>query len=394
MSMSTVSIGRQGQMYVKEEATYGTVPSLTAAEACRHKEVTFPGSDVKNKRTIEEKQQSPFTLSGQRTDTRATAGFNLNAILRPSGTINTLPEVSPFLKAAIGSIVNTALSTTVASGGTVGGATLTSGTGGAVGASILITCPDGKKRARRITAINTGTGVTTWAPNLPTGQQPANAAAIKLGAMYKLTAGNLASLSIAHYLKNTDATAGLSRVLSGGIVDKLSLNFDANDDPMISVSGPGKLLDATTAPAQPGGFTMVGSQPPSGITGEFLYGNTAAKILKMGIDLTTGMKVRNESYGYSSAEEAYRAGRAEIACSLDLRAESQTLYDLTVAGTNTGLFLQTGFTEGNIIALWMPAVELQVPDTDDPDDEVNFPYKGMALESSDGALDALYLGLL
>lgn len=394
MAMTSPSIGRQGQMYVKEEATYGTVPSLTAAEACRHKELTFPNSDVKNKRSIEEKKQSPYAMTAQRTDTRTTAGFNLNAILRPSGTINTLPEVSPFLKAALGSVVNTALSTTVASAGAVGGATLTSGTGGAIGASIYITCPDGKIRARRVTAINTGTGVTTWSPNLPTGQHPANGAVVKLGAMFRLTAGSLASLSIAHYLKNIDGTAGLSRVLSGAVVDKMSINFDANDDPLITVSGPGKLLDATNAPSQPGAFTMVGSQPPSGITGEFLFGNTAAKIMKLGIDITTGMKLRNESYGYSSAEEAYRANRAEIACSLDLRAESQALYDLAVAGTNTGLFLQTGFTEGNIIAVWMPAVELMVPDTDDPDDEVNFPFKGMALESSDGALDALYVGLL
>lgn len=394
MALSTVQIGRIGQAYVKEEATYGTVPSLTAAEAFRHKALTFPGSDVKNKRSIIEKKASPFTMTQQRTDQRTTAGFNLNAILRPSGTINTLPEISPFLKAALGSVVNTALSTTVgAASGAVGGATLASAAGMAVGNALLITCPDGKKRVRRITAVNTGTGVTTWSPNLPAGQAPADGAAVKAGTAYKLTSALALSLSIAHYLKNTDASAGLSRVVSGAVVEKLALNFDANDDPMLTISGPAKLLDATNAPAQPGGFTMVGSQPPSGITGEFLFGNTAAKIMKLGIDLSTGIKLRSESYGYSSAEEAYRAGRAEIGCTIDMRTESQTLYDLAVAGTNTGIFLQTGFTEGNIIAIHMPAVEFAVPDTDDPDDEVNFPFKGMALESSDGALDAFYLML-
>ena len=118
MPPTTVQIGRIGQMYVKEEATYGTVPALTAAEACRHKALTFPGSDVKNKRTIMEKKASPFTMTQQRTDTRAAAGFSLNAILRPSGTLNTLPEVSPLLKASMGSVVNTTLSTTVSVGTT------------------------------------------------------------------------------------------------------------------------------------------------------------------------------------------------------------------------------------------------------------------------------------
>jgi len=394
MPPTTVQIGRIGQMYVKEEATYGTVPALTAAEACRHKALTFPGSDVKNKRTIMEKKASPFTMAAQRTDQRTTGGLNLSAILRPGGTINILPEVSPFLKAAFGSVVNTILATTVvAATGGVGGCTLTSATGLAVGGALLIVCPDGRRRIRRITAVNTGSGVTTWAPNLPAGQAPANGAAVKSGIVYRLTSALALSLSMAHYLKNTDASAGLSRVLSGGVIDKLSLNFDANDDPMLTVTGPGKLLDNGPA-AQPGGFTMVGGQPPSGITGEFLIGNTAAKILKLGIDMSTGIKLRNESYGFTSAEEAYRAGRAEITCNLDMRAESESLlYDAAEAGTNSGVFLQTGFTEGNIIAVHMPAVEFTVPDTDDPDDEVNFPFKGMALESSDAALDALYLML-
>jgi len=395
MALSTIQIGRIGQAYAKKESTYGTVPALTAAEAFRHKTLTFPGSDVKNKRTIIEKQQSPFAIAGQRTDGRTTAGLNLNAILRPSGTINTVPEVDAFLECAFGSKVNTALSTTVSVGtGAVGGATLASGTGATVGAPLLITCPDGKKRVRFITAVDTGTGVTTWAPNLPAGQLPADGAAVKLGLLYKLTSGLLLSLSVAHYLKNTDGTAGLSRCLSGAMIDKLSINFDANDDPMITVTGPGKLLDTAGAPAQPGGFTMVGSQPPSGIAGEFLIGNTAAKILKLGVDLNNAIKLRNESYGYSSPEEGFRVGRADIALGLDMRAESESLlYDLAEAGTNAGVFLQTGFTEGNIIAVRAPNAEFMVPDTDDPDDEVNFPFKGMALETSDAALDALQLAL-
>lgn len=393
MPPTTVQIGRIGQAYAKKEAVFGTVPALSAAEAFRHRSLTFPGSDVKNKRTIVEKKQSPFTMTQQRTVGRTTAGFNLNAILRPSGVINTVPEVDAFLECAFGSKVNTVLATTVTGGGVVGGATLASTAGLAVGGPLLITCPDGKKRVRFILTLP-GANAVTWAPDLPAGQAPANGAAVKSGLLYKLTSGLLLSMSIAHYLKNTDGSAGLSRVLSGAAVDKLTINFDANDDPMITVTGPGKLLDTAGAPAQPGGFTMVGTQPPSGIVGEFLLGNTAAKFLKLGIDLSTGVKLRNESYGYSSAEEVYRAGRSEIGVTLDMRAESEAaLYDLAEAGTNVGAFLQTGFTEGGIIAVRMPACEFTVPDTDDPDEEVNFPYKGIAMESSDAALDALQLAI-
>lgn len=392
MALSTVQIARIGQLYAKKETTFGTVPSIAAANAVRHKSITFPGSDVKNKRMITERQQSPFALSTQMTDQRATAGFNYSGVLRPSGTINTVPELDPFLECGFGSKVNTTLATTIASGGAVGGATLTSAAGLAVGGALLITCLDGKKRVRIITAVNTGTGVTTWAPNLPS--IPANGAAVKSALVYKFTQQNLLSLSLAHYLKNTDASAGLSRCLSGGIVDKLKVDFDANDDPMFTASGGGKLLDASTAPAQPGGFTMVGSQPPSGITGELVVANTVTKFMKAGFDLSNALKLRAESYGYSSAEESYRSGRAEIGVDLQLRAETQTLYDLAVAGTNASILVQTGYTEGNIITVYSPNVLFSVPDTDDPDDgEVSFPFKGKALETSDAAYDAMALVL-
>jgi len=90
MALSTIQIGRIGQAYAKKESIYGTVPSLTAAEAFRHKTLTFPGSDVKNKRTIIEKQQSPFTIAGQRTSNSSRSvtwrRSSLRAARRPGST--------------------------------------------------------------------------------------------------------------------------------------------------------------------------------------------------------------------------------------------------------------------------------------------------------------------
>lgn len=393
MALTGVQIGRSGVAFAKEEATYGTVPALTAAEAFRYKALTFPGSDVKNKRTVMEKKESPFVTAAERVDQRVTAGFNLTALLRPGAVLNTLPEVNPFLECAFGSKTNVVLSTTVASGGAIGGATLTSGTGLAVGGAVLITCPDGKRRGRFLTSV--AGAVVTWAPNLPAGQQPANGAVVKSGLVYKLTSGLTKSLSIAHYLKNPDGSTGLSRCISGAVIDKLAINFDANDEPTLTVSGPGKFLDTATCPAKPGSSTLVGAQPPNGITGECIVNGTSAKILKLGFELTNSMRVRNESYGFDRAEDAYRIGRAQMGCNLDMRAESETLlYDLAEAGTNAPVFLQTGFTEGNIIIVRAPNCEFPVPDTDDPDDELSWQFKGMALETTDGALDALQVALL
>jgi hypothetical protein len=394
MGANSIQIGRQGQHYAKKQAVWGTAETLAASNACRHKQLTFPGSDNKNYRFIMEKQSSPFKNANQKTAQRVTGGFNFQGILRPSGTINTKPEVDPYLECGFGTVSNVSLSTTVQAGtGLVGGATLASVVGLAVGGALLITCPDGKKRLRFIATLPGGNAVT-WTPNLPAGQNPADAAAVKSALVYKFSSQNLLFLTIGHYLKNLDQTAGLARVLDSAPADNLSLLFDANDDPLLTVTGPGRYLDTATAQSQPGGFTMAGSQPPSGITGECLLGNTAAKILKMQIDLKNALNVRAESYGYQYGEESFRKGRPEISVGLDMRAESESLlYDLAEAGTDVATFLQTGFTEGNCMAVRLGTTVYRVPDTDDPDDEVNFPFKGEAQESSSGALDALQLAI-
>lgn len=394
MALTSIQIGRTAQAFAKKESTFGTVPSLGATDAFRHRSLTFPGSDVKNRRGVMVKQQSPWGVAVLRTDQRTTGSFQMNTLLWPSGTLNTLCDVDPFLECGFGTVTNTTLSTTVNAGtGAVGGATLASGTGAAVGLPVLIVCPDGKKRARFLTSV--AGAVVTWAPNLPAGQQPADGAAVKLGVLYKPSIQLTLSLAIAYFTRNVDNSIGMARALSGAIIEKLSMDFDANENPMLTCSGPAKLLDTAGAPAHPGAFTTVGTLPPSGITGEFLIDNTAAKMMKMQIEINNSLRLRNESYGYSSAEESYRIGRGTITVGIDRRAESETdLYDKAEAGTNAAIFLQTGFTEGNIVAVRLPQVEFPVPDTDDPDEEINFPFKGIALESTDSALDALQLGLL
>ena len=374
-----LQLGRQGQLYIVAESTQGTIPAFASADAVRH--ISFvPTYDPKQRAHSPEKKTSPGRFV--RFDRREMAGWTLEALLRPSGTLNTLPEASEIYEAAFGAKTNVTLSTTVASGSSVNGATLASGAGLiAKTTALLIVCPDGKKRVRVVDTV--AGAVVTWTPALPSGQTPAVSAAVKACTTYSPTTILTATLSIAHYLKKTDQTAGLARVINMAMVDKFSLRFDANDEPRFTASGPAKAL--ATAAAQPAAFTTVGGNPPSGIVGEIGIGATAVamKFLKLAIDITNGAKLRNDSYGYSSAEEGFRVGRRDVTVTLDARAEDQTvLYDLGIAGTNAAVCKQTGFTEGNICYVHCPVVEFKAPDTDDPDEEANWPFKGVALESA------------
>jgi len=384
-----LEIGRRGRLYVTTEVTFGTIVAPASADAVRHINFT-PTFDPKNRVSTPEKKDSPGRHVTGRFDRRETAGWNLEALLRPSGTINTVPEADELLLAAFGSKTNLTLSTTIASVPLVGGCTLTSGTGIAVGDSISIVV-GGVKYGRFVASI--ATNAVTWVPNLPSA--PIVGAVVKTGIAYKLTTALAISLGLCHYGKKTDGTAGFKRGVSGAVVDKLALNFDANDEPRMTVGGAAKSQTTSGTPSAPAAFTSVGNQPPSGISGEVWINNAAYKSMKLGIDMTNGMAMRNDSFGYSSAEEAFRGGYRAVAIGLDAKVEDETvLFDNTETGTNVALFAQCGFTEGNIIIVRAPAVEFKVPDTDDPDETPNWPFKGMALESADGANDEIFLGLL
>jgi len=390
-------LGRQGRLYAGLHTAYGDTPVPASADAVRH--IQFLTShDPTSKRNSPEKKSSPGQVV--RFTGRETAGLRqLTCLVRPSGTLNTLPEASEIFEAAFGSKSNITLSTTVTAGtGAVGGATLASATGIVAGTTfVLITCPDGRKRARRI-LTSPGGGVVTWAPNLPAGQSPADSAAVKAGLTYRLTTPNALSLWFAHYLLKTDnTTAGLQRLLRGVTLDRFSLAFDANEEPQFTASGPGQTqLTGGSVPTKPGAFTTVGGNPPSGIVGEGYIGNDLYDFTKLGIELVNNTIVRNDEYGYSQARDAYRRGRLDVSVALDAFAEDESkIYDPAEAGTpNLAVFVQTGLTEGNIIVVAAPQVEYKVPDTDDPDEEVNWPFKGMALESADDANDQLFFALL
>ncbi len=378
-----LNIGRQGKLFVKKEAAYGTNPGFAAGDAVRHIDIGFQ-FDPFNRVNSNEKKQSPGQVVFF--DRKKSAAFEgRKFILRPSGTLNTLPEADEILLCGFGSQSNVTASTTVASGGGVGGATLTSSVGFVVGDAISIVL-NGLKYVRFLLTNDTGTGAVTWAPNLP--GSPANGAAVKSGNTYKLTTDLALSLSIGHYL------AGMTRELNGVAIDKLSFMFDANEEPMFSASGPAA-LQITPASAQPGSFTTVGGNPPSGLVGECLIGNTAYLIKKSQAEITNNVRLRNQEYGVNTTTEAYRAGRRTNSISLEAFAETEaTLYDLAEAGTRASFFKQTGRTEGNIVAIYAQSVDWKVPDQDDPDEEVNWSFKGIAAESADGSNDEIKLAFL
>lgn len=381
----TLANGRKSQLYVKAESTYGTPPTFTATEAIRH--LTFkPTRSPLNRANSPEHKQSPGTVT--RFDRRETAAWSLEALLRPSGTLNTLAEASPILEAAFGSKTNVTLSTTVeaAPAPTTTGCTVASAGTLAKGDAILLVV-SAVKYVRFLT--NVATNALTWAPALPSA--PAAGSAVKGGVTYKLTTDLALSLGFEHYL-TSDTTH--SKVVKGAVVDRLALAFDGNAEPKLTASGPCKTV-ATPAAAKPAGFTAVGSNPPSGITGNLYIGDAAYKFVKLDAEIQNGMKLRDNTYGEASPTEILPRGRRVVTVALDaLVGDEAVIYDLAEAGTRCAVMKQTGWTEGNIVALYMPQVDFELPDQDDGDDVPVWPFKGVCCESADSQNDEILLALL
>ena len=385
-----IEIGRRGRLWVKKESAYGeTLTAHASTDALRHITLGL-GTDPFNRVTSPEKKVSPGAVN--RFDRRVTAELStLDALLRPSGTLNTLPECDLILEAGLGVRTNVTLSTTVSHTPSPTVKTFTVASVGTLvaGDAVLINIagqPAGAREfVRFISAINTLELVVE--PDLPAA--PALGDTVKGCITYKLSATLAISLALAHYLDT------FKRALVGVGINSLELVFNANEEPRFTASGPAKeQFIGAGVPTVPSAFTTVGATPPSGLIGDLFVGNTELKFKSFSVTLANGLTVRNTEYGQSKATALYRNERRTVEWSLDAFAETEaTLYDVAEAGTNPAIFKQTGRAEGNIVALRLPKVEVKVPGTDDPDTEVSWSFSGMGLESADGQNDELYVAL-
>lgn len=385
-------IGRTGQVYAKENAgTYGDAVVFAATDAVKH--LNFVPRKSLNRSNSLERKGTPGLAD--RFSRHIEAGYTLEAYLSPSGTIQTAPNARVLLKHGFGTErVGTLTTTVVAGSGLVGGAELTSVTGLAAGDMVLITCTGGATPGRYARVITSLAGAdVTWAPDLP--QAPADLDTVKQGVTYRL-ANTLPAggFNIGRYLES------LNWELKGAVVEKLSLMFDGNDECKFAASGPAQDLEKP-AQAKPGAFTTVGS-PVTGISGYLYKDDTAIKAVKFNFEINNIEELINDSFGADRAEDHYRGGRRDITVSLEQRLlSSADLYDLAATPTDLSIMAQAGKTEGRIVAVYAPRVELDIPEVPDDDGAIKPSYKGVCKETlagldgaSTGGNDEIILGLL
>jgi hypothetical protein len=385
------SVGRKGQAYVSEESAFGTVLTpQVVTNAYRHLNLDLSWDPFARVASAE-KKATPGTLD--RYSRRAKASWALkDSYLIPSGTVQTKPEASVLLKNGFGSERAVALSTTVASSPTTAGATLTSATGLQIGDTLEIISTGSTPGTFMvvIATVNTGTGVTTWLPALPSA--PNTSDVVKGCVTYNFTTDLVKTVTWGHYLGTV-----FMRQLAGCAVDKMNFLLDGMQEIKWNASGPAQ-QQIRPAPTQPAGFTTVGTTIPTGFQVQsVLISGVAVKALKATFQVSNAFIVRNEDFQNSPlATEAYRDKRRVVTCTLDCRVEDQTLL-YAFADPQSGsvptakqLTIQAGTATGKIWLFHAPNVEWDVPTTPDPDDVPIWSFKGVCMETSGN--DELILG--
>jgi hypothetical protein len=300
------------------------------------------------------------------------------------------------LKNALGGAVsNVILATTVASAPGVSGATLTVGTGLAVGQPIQIGVLGGAAPGTYLRWLVTVAGaVVTWAPPLPAACAAADT--VKGCTGYTLGTALPKSLDFAHY-PQAPSVGTPARELLGCVLNKLSFMFDSNLEPMIQVSGPAQGFSGsspTFAPqAQPGGYTTVGAENaiPSGLTGYFQLGAVLYQIEKMQIDVDNAMDLQNTALGTTKPTAYFRKGKRIVTFKIDAKvSDDLTLWTPSLASSTNAIMIQIGTVSTKMFGLYLPtAVITDNPDVPDGDETNTWSFQGEALATNGN--DELYV---
>jgi hypothetical protein len=381
-------IGRTGQLYVAEETTYGTAPTLVATNALRHlsQKLSF---DPRQLAKSPERHTHPSQLV--LLTRRQKASFDVKAQLYPSGVLNTLPEADLVLKNAIGNAAtNVTLSTTFSGSPTTTTGTVASATGLQKGMPIQISIAAGGNAGVYVRWLSqsytNGSTSLVWEPALP--GAPASGDACKGTVGYAPGTAIPKSLDVAHY-PQVPAASTPAREMLGCVIDKLSLMFDGSLEPMIQFSGPAQGLAGSspnfTPQAQPGGFTTVGAENaiPSGLTGYFQLGTTLYEIEKMQIDIVNAMDLHNTALGTSKPNAYFRKGKRMVTVKIDAKvSDDLTLWTPANAASSNGCMIQIGTSSGKMWAVYMPFLVItDQPEVGDNEETNNWSFSGQALGS-------------
>lgn len=351
---------RKSSLGLKIEDTYGTNPTLAAADIIEFtKDTNTPiyKPELKERNIVRNTFSSLDPVLGPELSAEGSIGVELHG----SGTRGTATESGPLWQCAIGTMTDKTGSTTVATAASGTSFTLTAATNFAIGDAITViiaTIPE-------VTWITNLVSVTvTCSPALSV--TPSVGAVVKNdGIHYTLSVADLKSFWLSLWRGDT-----VREDSSGCMVSKLDMDFSVGEIIIPKFSFSAK---DTKAPVT----EVYGLGTPSYDTADPLVatlmkvrvGGTTYDCSKVafGIDNT---QAKRQAVTTSGITKIVRVDR-KITGSFSLLYENKTIEDAMRASTKSELVIVAGSTEGNIFAVRFPSIRY----TDTPKSVVDGLYQ-------------------
>jgi hypothetical protein len=277
----------------------------------------------------------------------------------PAGTLGTISNVGKLIKGGFGSNHVLSLATTIASGATTTGATLTSAAGIQVGDLIVLTVASGARREVTRIATVPGGGVVTWDPISVAPDVPGAAV---VGITYNLASLVADSFAVYKYYLG----GSFKEAVYGAVVDQIQVMFDGTKEVKLAFSGPGARYGNTAGgaaiQAKPATHVTVGS-PAGGMVGNFYVDGNAFLVSMAKATINNQLVLRNKELGTAFASGiGGRANMRDVTVEVTFYLEDTSLIGKAHSVTKGELRCIVGNINGSMLLMVIPSVEFEIPD--------------------------------
>lgn len=358
-------LSNDNRFYTELEASYGSVPAITASE--RLAVIKLRIQQELETRARRDKTGGR-TFKGVSPGSRKRTQFNLQTYLVENPTPTSPPAVGPLVQGAMGS------APLVFSGGTAGSGSTT--------AQVEFSSAHGLIKGQAfghggdIRFVASVVNSTSVQVNAPFTMAPASGETLTPAVTY-FPASDLPSVSIFDYW---DPAGAIDRILVGGSCSRMrvkvnsdyhELEFSGEAQDVIDsesfTTGQGQL---SSFPAEPV-ISSTTSLPIPGNLGQAWLGTPANKFLTVTsalIEVDNDVDLRNREFG-TSVPQCITAGVRRVSANFEVIEadddQSRALYSAARSETPVGVMFQLGETPGSLLGVHMSSVVPQVPEFND-----------------------------
>jgi hypothetical protein len=361
--------------YCVREASYGSVPAITAANRIPAVSMTVQHGREKSQRRD---KTGSRTWAGMPRGMRKQTEFSLSSYMRDWADSSVLPPQGPLFESALGK-----------DGLMWTGGTPTTGT---AESNVVFAAPHGLAPGQALTSggeirfVAAVADPSTVILNAPFSAAPVPGVPLGVTAAYGL-ATDLPSLSIFDYW---DPSTAVQRILCGAAVDrmKVKLNGDFHEfdfkgmaqdvvDSASFESGQGAMQAFPTEPAA--GESAY--SPVPGNMGQVWIGvipNQLFTVSQASIELKNNLEMRNKEFG-SMLPRGIVPGNREVIVNLELFSQddqiSLALYQAARQEDPVSVMFQLGQVGGQMMGIYLKSLVPDVPELDDAEKRLKWRFR-------------------